>query len=273
MTKPFRSRTIWAIFPFLVVLPSACTWLDPLDDDYQLRPPGTATGGAGDGGAAAAGGAPSGGGGSGSAGGTGPRTVTFGERPTSTHDGVTYDTQLSRTNDTLNYGASMTGWADDSQNSERRVTLFRFDLSAIPQGATVEEVTLRLCTGDDAQYSDSVGTVRFYRLLQSWDEGDQKGAEGVANWNLRTTAEPWAEEGAGPGSHDGGTELGAFIGADVSTEYEVTLLTSAVQDWVDNPDSNFGVVAWTLSDDGTEMILSEHIAGGRRPELEVTYAP
>ncbi|MBW2529477.1 MAG: DNRLRE domain-containing protein [Deltaproteobacteria bacterium] len=223
------------------------------------------------GGAGGAGGAGAAGGEAGGGGGDDSSVLTFGERATSTYQDVTFDTQLMSSFRDFNYGASPTGWADDSPN-ERRVTLIRFDLTLFPATAAVAAAALRVCTGDDPQYSSSVGTVELYRVLESWEEGTEGGSAGVANWDDREPDTAWTTPGAGPGSHHS-VEVGSFQGAEVGTEYVVPLPTELVEGWLADPDSNYGLVATTASTDGTEIVLSEHVAADCRPELAITVMP
>jgi hypothetical protein len=196
--------------------------------------------------------------------------LSFGERSSSDCQAVTYDTQLHGNQRDANYGADATGWVDDSPQ-ERRVTLFRFDLSAIPADTQVHGASLLLVTGG-SNLSNSTGTVQFHELLESWDEGDEIGGAGVANWDEREAGVPWSTSGAGTQSH-GSDELATFQGGALNTEYTVQLPLELIQRWIQNRDRNYGMIASTTAEDGTEMALSEHPDPSRRPELTVRLVP
>jgi hypothetical protein len=263
------------LVPLALVLTSACACVDPLDDDYGLRASGgsagASTGGSGGSGAASGGGGTSGTGGVGGAGGANPNVVTFGERDTSRNRGVTSDTVLHRGERALNYGAAASGYTDATVTT-RRVLLIRFDLESLPTSAVVESAMLRVFTGDDPQYSDSEGPVRFYPVLESWEEGTGDGEAGAANWDDREPGVPWSDEGAGAPDSRAADDVAVFQGTEVDTEFSFALQAAEVQSWIDDPGSNFGLTAQTNNVDGTELVLSDHPDQSKRPELVITLA-
>jgi hypothetical protein len=270
----------------------ACVLVDPIGDGYELDDAsggnagddasgGDATGGdpiGGAGGMAAMGGMGGfasiggmggmieGGGGAGA----GMTTLSFGERPGADVTNVTSDNHLVKLDPTLNYGAAPSGWIDDSLGEER-VTLLRFDLSAIPTTSQVQSAALSVFTHDNVQ-SSSPGVFALHELLESWDEGVQNGAAGTSNWNQRAVGVPWTAAGAGVGSR-GITVLASIMPAQIATEYPVALPLALVQGWVTNPAINHGVVFVTAAQDGAALAMSEHATPTRRPLLTITTMP
>jgi hypothetical protein len=265
-------------------IPYACAY-DWDEFDPRLAPPTgstqTATGGAGgEGGAnvstttSSSGSGGSGGfGGNGGFGGTpAPVTVTLGERSGADITGVTADTYTDLPAPTFNYGARGYAWSDG--DIEATVFLLRFDVSALPTGATVQQVQLRLVT-HSVSTASSINALGLYPMLEAWEEGTQNAAAGVANYNDRAANTPWTAPGAGPGSHDAMQLAGTVMPPiAVDTEYVVVLSASLVQGWVDAPANNHGLALLIdiAESDGSAWVTSEGVEG-KQPLLEITYQP
>ncbi|MGD2178146.1 MAG: DNRLRE domain-containing protein, partial [Anaerolineae bacterium] len=126
--------------------------------------------------------------------------------------------------------------------------MIRFDVSSIPGDAVVDTAYLRLYL-DGATGADPVSIGAFF-LTSDWDEA-------TVTWNSNPTI-------SGPG-------LNSNIDS-IAGEYKTWYIPWYVQDWVDDPASNEGVLLlgpssgpyyerWFESRDHLEMV----------PELEVTY--
>jgi hypothetical protein len=202
-------------------------------------------------------------------------TVTFGERATSMVQSVTADTEIDSDNPNGNYGGDGRFYCGRHSNPTTIwVGLLRFDVSAIPPGATVQSASLELWTGTDAL---DQGTVQWHRVLESWTEGsgDGSGPAGVANYSQRVQGTAWATTGAAsPGSSDATivSELATHLN---DTPYTFQLPASLVQAWVTSPASNFGMAAFVSQgvDSDTDFRSHEFSQADHRPELTVTYVP
>jgi len=165
-------------------------------------------------------------------------------------------------------------------NSERRA-LMRFDLSSIPTGATITDVSLALELSRRPQAPGQ--TITVHRLLDTWSEGTNVagGNEGQggpaqagdATWYAREY--PGTLWGALGGDFDAAPSAATVV--DQLGPYEWTDLEMVVdvQDWVDTPTDNHG---WILL--GGEALGSARRFNARenpdtatRPTLTVTYLP
>jgi hypothetical protein len=174
--------------------------------------------------------------------------------------------------------AGLTGQASDENN---RRGLLAFDLSPIPAGSTVESATLKLhMSGTNLD----AASVELHRVLANWGEGgsDAPGGEGIgaaalsgdATW-LHTflPGSTWTSAG---GDFAAAASAVQSIGGEGSYEWSSAELAADVQDWIDNPSSNFG---WLLLGDestpgSTKRFDSrENPATEFRPVLTVAYVP
>jgi hypothetical protein len=164
-------------------------------------------------------------------------------------------------------------------------TLMRFtDLSAA-SGQTVTSALLRLYKVDwDKQTADV--TVNIYQVAAAnagWVEGSGKAEliDGTADWRWRSQGDntPWAggQNGCGIAGTDYTTDLVGSVTAHAATGgfLDINLDVSVVQNWIDNPGQNYGLVltapgataagqvAWFLSSEGDSG----------QPSLTVTTIP
>ncbi|MBL8383992.1 MAG: DNRLRE domain-containing protein [Burkholderiales bacterium] len=168
-----------------------------------------------------------------------------------------------------------------------RRLLLRFDVSAIPPGATVRAVTLTLYQSRSRDNHD----VAVHRLLASWGEGASNAGgagtgapamAGDATWAHRFhPATAWATPG---GDFDPAPSAVVPVGPpDVFYSWAATLppggtpmpkLVSDVQAWVDTPASNHG---WILigketdSQNAKRFQSRNNSLAQNRPRLTVVY--
>ncbi len=131
--------------------------------------------------------------------------------------------------------------------AERRA-LLRFDLSAIPLGATIDSASLEVTV---SRTISGTVSVRLHRLLNDWQEGsvDAPGQEGTgapasagdATWLARRLgSELWTEPG---GDFDPLESARAGLRDNGRYSYSGDALAADVQAWLDQPSSNHG---WLL---------------------------
>lgn len=148
------------------------------------------------------------------------------------------------------------GWND---------ALIRFDLSAIPAGATVHRAILALYVVDRTNTSSLI--VSAHKVLRSWVDVE-------ANWNLARAGEAWAQPGAeSPADRD--PEPAAITTFSATNTWNELDITSLVQYWVNNPDANYGVILQGSSSAGVAYYAgsNEYWNAGLRPKLTVHYTP
>ena len=146
-----------------------------------------------------------------------------------------------------------------------REILIRFDVSSILPSSEVREAALLLYLTDG---DTAMKTLYVHRVTGPWAEGDGTGLDGQivppalgVTWNTKPSYDPSPLDGATIGTVD-------------DVWYSFTI-TSAVQCWVENGSSNYGVVIRQSSpsaDDGLKLFASSEYAGPLlRPKLSVSY--
>jgi hypothetical protein len=196
--------------------------------------------------------------------------VTFGETGTATFSGVTADTWLDADAPAFNHGASPILAVGASPE---RHTVIRFDVSALPSGATVLSAEMFLWTTPDGALE--TGTMRVYRLLEGWSEGNKNGAAGQANYTQRTASNDWGTPGAGaPGSHPS-SHIVTFAPSSHDSMYTIPLPTSMVTAWIAAPGSNFGLALepFNAGAEAAAFVSREGTPAAKRPLLRIKYRP
>ena len=125
-----------------------------------------------------------------------------------------------------------------------RRALFRFDLSAVPAGATIQSATLHL-----RAVKTSKQTIYLHRVLDPWTE---KGA----TWN-------------NIGESFDATPTTSFV-APKKKKYVAVDITDLVQAWVRGDVPNYGFML--IAEPSKESKFNTREAGSRKhPYLEITY--
>lgn len=129
---------------------------------------------------------------------------------------------------------------------EQRAYL-RFDLSAIPQGALVQDATLELF-----QTTGSANFVMVYQVASDW-------VETKTTWNNQPdygTLDVWT----------------APISETQYIAYNSKLFTDLVQNWVDAPTRNYGLMLDTSATAGDLRVFHSSNNPENQPVLRVTYS-
>lgn len=195
---------------------------------------------------------------------SGSVTYTFGEAPATMIKNVTRDTYISNEAEEalLNYGA------DDEVRLERDANergLLAFDLAMLPPAATVLSATLQITV---TQIPPTPSAIDLHPLLESWDQGNQAGGSGVANYITRSGASSWSSAGAGQPSSSGPAVAQFTPALGIKT---IPLPASLISDWVTGP--NHGLVLISTNDESTRFATSEAMPLPDRPILTVTFVP
>jgi hypothetical protein len=197
------------------------------------------------------------------------------------------DTSLFEDNGDFGNGAGSLFIGNIASGSPRH-TLLRFDLGALPAGATVTAASVRFYINRAAIGSGAAESAALYRLTAAWGEGGSATTAGTgtqatptdATWAYRVYGNPGAGVPRVAWSAPGGDFVpGASATTTVGSIGSYTVpstpqLVADVQGWQASPGSNFG---WLLrlpdgGDQNARRIDSrESAATATRPVLTLTY--
>lgn len=188
------------------------------------------------------------------------------------------DNTIYSESDTTSNGAGQFLFAGRTNNGNIRRALIHFDITgAIPAGSIIESVTLTMAVSKTRG-----GTVPVYlhNLTSNWGEGTSDnglreggGAPATkydATWNQAFyDSLSWNNPGAdfNPDIIDS-AEVGGIASYTWTSN---TDMAATVQDWLDNPQNNFG---WLVQGDETDNQSSKRFdsrEGMDKPTLTVTY--
>jgi hypothetical protein len=199
------------------------------------------------------------------------------------------DTTLFELNPTFNLGAAILGAGSISQLSPdtgapaRTRALLRFDLSTIPQGATIISAQLAVTVIKVPGAAEPPASqFELHRVLKAWGEGTKIGFTGMtatageATWRAPKHPIPeWTSPGASDDT-DVSPSVSSSVEIDALGSYTFASragLVSDVRAWVANPSSNFG---WMMKSAGENLQQSARRFASResatgRPTLTVLY--
>ena len=188
---------------------------------------------------------------------------------------ATADTMLRASTATSNYGATEELLLSHFSMSARN-TLFRWDLSSIPDVATVSEASLTFYVTDGSNQQ-----ANLYNMRRAWIEGnsDQAVSNDSANWNTYDGVNAWGEGGAESATQDHyGINLWSvtnFTGLGSQTFDLNADGLDVVQGWIDGSVSNYGATIQRNSDQTSQdywTVYSREVDDeAQRPTLNVTY--
>jgi hypothetical protein len=168
-----------------------------------------------------------------------------------------------------------------STNGVRRAVIAFNDLSSIPAGSTIDSVRLHIRLSREVSPST---TLRVWRLVSDWGEGASNagGAEGGgaaaaqddATWiHTFFDSQTWVSPGG-----DFMNTASAELEVDAVGSYTVEsteALVNDVQEWLDDPETNFGwiLTAGESATTAKRFNSRENPDAASRPMIEVTYTP
>jgi MYXO-CTERM domain-containing protein len=177
-------------------------------------------------------------------------------------------------------GAGPHVWISVLAIGTNRRAMLRFDFSAIPPGAVIEQVALTLYQSRSRDNHDAT----LHRMTASWSEGPANGGEGGVGvparagdvtWTHRRYPDVrWAVEG---GEFIAAPSATTFVGfPDQSYTWQGPGLVADVQHWVDNPAANHG---WMLigketgNQNAKRLGSRQNPDAAQRPVLRVVWSP
>lgn len=164
--------------------------------------------------------------------------------------------------------------------TQLRRGLISFDLSLIPIGSTINQVSLEITASRTVA---GERTIAIHNALQNWGESssDANGEEGPgteaeigdATWtNAFLDGAAWLNVG---GDFDPTALATANINGETTISFSSPELTNSVQSWLDTPATNFG---WVILGDESEQRTAyrfnsrENSDSSTRPKLIIDYA-
>ncbi len=198
------------------------------------------------------------------------KTEVFGNVPDAEYPGTLQDTFIN-INTTVGVASGQLNTYTWPVNRPANAILMKLDLSRIPAGARIESAVLTLyqtAAGGDATYDVSVHKVIHYNPNLSAATGYTY--DGVHNWTASTLCYngiPLAQSDVAPAED--------VNRLNTSPGYKTWDVTTMVQEWVDAPATNFGLMlnsdAVAAANSHRFFASSEAATADQRPCLVVTY--
>ena len=171
------------------------------------------------------------------------------------------DTYLDQWAPTTNYASSPKLIV---RQGDIKAPLIRFDLTSLPPNAVIDRAILSLSVLDRTNPGQL--TVTAYKVLRSWDEQQ-------CTWQQAAEGQAWTLAGCNDPSRDRSDVVADEVTlTDVGRWYDLDL-TSLVQDWVRESNTNQGLV---LKGSGSASVeygfySSNHSSEAMRPRLMVVW--
>jgi len=143
-------------------------------------------------------------------------------------------------------------------------SLVRFDLSGLPSPITIKKATLHAYALERS--NDNPMMIGMYPLNRQWEVDE-------ATWIMATDDEGWLWVGAASVPWDREGESAADARLDRTYQWYPFDLTSLVQRWVDDPESNKGVLLVGAGNVSVEyrLVSSDRSSVILRPKLVIDY--
>ena len=172
------------------------------------------------------------------------------------------DNGIRENNPTTTYGVATTLKVDGDDpggSGKDAYSLLRWGLSSVPAGSNVVSASATVNVTNP-----STQTYQIYDLRRPW-------VESTATWLQTASGSAWEVAGA-KGSLDRGAQVGS-VSPSVTGKRTFALSTSVVQQWIDNPSSNQGIViANATNTDGFSLSSRQATDTNLRPTLSVNYS-
>jgi hypothetical protein len=197
-------------------------------------------------------------------------TIIFGDVPDADNTDSCEDTFVNAGQPSLNYASDSSlntyTWPTDTVANR---AIMKWDLSSIPSNAIIQSATLSVYmygvegTGGDDNYEISAHKIVNKNPVISsctWNTSD-----GITSWT--------------GGSDGGAQDLAASestVSVDKKAGYKTWNITQMVQEWVNNPATNFGLMlnsdSTAASDSSRYFRSTEYFNPDERPKLTIVYS-
>ena len=139
------------------------------------------------------------------------------------------DSQIDQFDPTINNGLANQMIVSVANNKHKRPVL-HFDASSMPSGTLLTTATLRLWVRDNRSTNDA--TLSIFKLTEDWTENE-------VSWDNRSATSPWTNAG---GTFSGTPIDSKILPGGVKLVWMEWDITTLVQEWVDFPASNHGLI-------------------------------
>jgi hypothetical protein len=176
-----------------------------------------------------------------------------------------HDTYVDQANPTVNHGAD-TQFNMGYASSQRRVSLLKFDTSGIAAGKKVKRVDLKLYAQDGGR----VGHWRIHPNTQDFDEASATWASHDSKWDTNVLLENWQTR-VSTGWRSTSRHQS------FKWNYGSAMLDQLVQQWIDDPSSNFGIAIYPIGSGADTKWASKELYDPNihtidwTPRLEIQY--
>jgi Tfp pilus assembly protein PilX len=140
----------------------------------------------------------------------------------------------------------------------RKRILLHFDTTTYAPGTALQNAVLRIYVETNSLVADA--RISAWRLTEGWVETE-------VSWNERTAGVPWATPG---GSYSAPAATSNVLGVGVATTWYELDITPLVQQWVDSPAENFGVLLSIDQPSDVQLRSLDDSGGSYTPALVVT---
>ncbi|MGE3110132.1 MAG: multicopper oxidase domain-containing protein [Phycisphaerales bacterium] len=170
---------------------------------------------------------------------------------------------------TLSNGLGETMFAGTTAQSLTRRAVLSFDLTGIPPGSSIQSVSLTMSM---SRTRAGTRTVTLHRLLADWGEGDSyAGIPGGAGTPSQTDDATWIHRfypdvlwSTAGGQFNVTSSASAAVGGIASYSWSSTQMATDVQNWVNNPATNFG---WLVRGDESTGTTAKSFDTRNHPDL------
>lgn len=194
-----------------------------------------------------------------------PTEVTF-QQGLSGYAGAT-DSYIHLWNPDTNFSTQSQLWVrSDMQPYPYASGVIRFDVTDIPPEALIKAATLKLSVVQSGTTGNRLMNISSYGIRRPW-------AVDEVTWNDARDDDPWAAAGCNDTEIDRDSLPSDTDSITNTTQTPVLTITNLVQQWVANPEVNYGLM---LRGSGTQsgvyaFASGEYVNVASRPRLRVIY--
>lgn len=180
------------------------------------------------------------------------------------------DTMILSAVPTTNYGSNVALHTGSVNGSEKRRSLLRWNISGLSGEQVDTDGTLGIYLNYDGASASQNLKAYLVRAARDW-------VDLQATWNIFKTSNNWGTAGCDNTSTDRyATEIASLaLGASpaINQYYTWTIPKATIQDWIDNPSNNQGIVLISDAEAGvTYLAWNSNDAANNKPYLTFDHS-